>query len=76
MPTMLMTGLGLFGIDLWHRPRLYREIAGAFVLVKLLVVVAMVLAPGIAGLLFWLLLVSSFVVSHAPRAFRHRRILG
>jgi hypothetical protein len=73
---MLLTGLGLFGVDLWHYPDLWREVAGAFVFVKLLVVVAMLLAPGIAGLLFWLLLVSSSVVSHAPRAFRHRRILG
>jgi hypothetical protein len=73
---MLITGLGLFGIELWRHPELYREVAGAFVFVKLLAVVAMVLAPGIAGLLFWLLLVSSSVVSHAPRAFRHRRILG
>jgi hypothetical protein len=73
---MLVTGLALFGIDLWHHPDLWREVAGAFVYVKLLVVVAMLLAPGVAGLLFWFLLVSSSVVSHAPRAFRHRRILG
>jgi hypothetical protein len=73
---MLLTGLSLFGVDLWHHPDLWREVAGAFVFVKLLVVAAMLLAPAIAGLLFWFLLVSSSVVSHAPRAFRHRRILG
>jgi len=73
---MLLTGFALFGIDLWHHPDLWREVAGAFIFVKLLVLLAMLLAPSIAGPLFWLLLVSSSVVSHAPRVFRHRRILG
>ncbi len=73
---MLVTGLALFGLDLRHHPGLWREVAGAFILVKLLVVLTMVLVPGMAGPLFWLLLVTSSVVSHAPHAFRHRRILG
>jgi len=73
---MLFTGFALYRIDLWHHPDLWREVAGVFILVKLIILLAMSLAPDIAGILFWLLLVSSSVVSHAPRGFRHRRILG
>jgi hypothetical protein len=73
---MLLSGFALFAIDLWQRPGLWREVAGAFIFVKLLALAAMLAAPGIAALLFWLLLVTSSVVSHAPHDFRHRRILG
>jgi hypothetical protein len=73
---MLLSGFALFAFDLWQRPGLWREVAGAFIFVKLLAMLAMLLAPGIAALLFWLLLVTSSVVSHAPHGFRHRRILG
>lgn len=73
---MLLSGLALYAIDLWQHPRFWREIAGAFVLVKLVMLVVMVLVPAIAGALFWLVLISSSVVSHAPRVFRHKRILG
>lgn len=73
---MLLTGLALYGIDLWHRPELWRELAGAFIVLKLAVVLAMVLVPSIAAPLFWLVLVASSAVSHAPRVFRHRRLIG
>jgi hypothetical protein len=72
---MLITGLALFGIELWHNPDHRRQLAGVFIPVKLLLVLGMLLVPNLAGLLFWLLLVSSTVVSHAPRLFRHRRVL-
>jgi Zn-dependent protease with chaperone function len=73
---MLLTGFAMYGIDLWLRPGLWREVAGAFVVVKLGVLLAMLLVPNIAELLFWVVLVASSVVSHAPRVFRHRRIIG
>jgi len=73
---MLLSGFALFALDWWQRPDHWREVAGAFVLVKLLLLVAMLLAPGTAVFLFWFLVVSSSVVSHAPHDFRHRRILG
>jgi Na+/glutamate symporter len=73
---MLLTGFALYGIELWHHPDLWREVAGVFIAVKLIMLVAMLLVPNIAGPLFWLLLISSSVVSHAPRVFRHRRIFG
>ncbi len=73
---LLVTGLALYGLDLWHHPGLWREVAGVFVLLKLAGVVAMALAPAAAAPLFWLLLLSSAVVSHAPHGVRHRRIVG
>ena len=72
---ILLTGLALYGIDLWHRPELWRELAGAFIVLKLGVVLAMMLVPSIAQPLFWLVLVASSAVSHAPRVFRHRRLI-
>ncbi len=73
---MLLSGFALFALDWWGRPGYWREVAGAFILVKLLLLGAMLALPGIAALLFWMLVVTSSVVSHAPHGFRHRRILG
>jgi len=73
---MLLTGLGLYAIDLWYHPKFWREVAGVFFLLKLMVLSAMLLVPDLAGLLFWLVLIASSVVSHAPRVFRHWRILA
>jgi hypothetical protein len=73
---LLLTGIALGGLDWWHHPPLWREVAGAFVALKLLLIVAMILVPPLAGPLFWLVLLASAVVSHAPRGVRHRRILG
>ena len=71
-----VTGLGLFGIELWRSREHWKELAGAFVLLKLLLVLAMILMPSHAGSLFWILLISSSVISHAPKSFRHRRLFG
>lgn len=72
---MLVSGVGLFALDWWQDRNYWREVAGVFVLLKLLLLVAMMLLPRFAGALFWLLLLSSAVVSHAPRSFRHHRIV-
>jgi len=73
---LLATGFALYGLDLWQHPPLWREVAGVFVLVKLALVVAMALLPAAAATLFWLLLLSSALVSHAPHGVRHRRLIG
>jgi hypothetical protein len=70
---MFVTGLSLYGIELWTQPRHALELAGLFIPLKLVVVATMAVMPERAAALFWLLLVSSSVVSHAPAAFRHRR---
>ena len=70
---MLLTGLGLYGIEVWSKPRHAVELAGLFIPLKLLAVAAMVVLPQFAAALFWLLLIASSVVSHAPAHFRHQR---
>jgi hypothetical protein len=72
---MLVTGVALYALDLWHHPDLWREVAGLFVALKLAVLIAMLLVPAAAMTLFWVLLVSSSVVSHASYAFRHTRVV-
>ncbi len=73
---MLLTGIGMYATELWHRPSFWQEAAGLLTPAKLLTLVVMLLVPQIAGPLFWLLLITSSVVSHAPWEFRHKRILG
>ena len=76
-PAMLLfSGVTLFALDCWQERDLWRELAGVFVVLKLLLVVAMMLAPQYAGVIFWGLVLASSVVSHAPRSFRHRRVIG
>ena len=66
--TTFATGVGLFGLELWRDRQHWRELAGAFVLLKLLLSHA-------AGL-FWFLLISSSLTSHAPKSVRHKRLFG
>jgi hypothetical protein len=73
---MLGSGLALHAVDVWQHPALWREVAGLFVVAKLALIVVMLLLPAIAAPAFWVLLVASSVVSHAPHDFRHRRIIG
>jgi hypothetical protein len=71
-----VTGVGLYAIELWRSRQHWRELAGAFVLLKLLLVLAMILMPAQAAGLFWLLLISSSLTSHAPKSIRHKRLFG
>jgi hypothetical protein len=68
---MLCTGLLMLAMDLRARRMALGEVAGAFVLVKLALVAWIAWDPRQVVWLFWLLLVASSVVSHAPKGFRH-----
>lgn len=70
----LVSGLGMFAIDTWSNPGQLREIAGFGVLVKLVLVGLMLLQPAWAPAIFWFILILSTLLSHAPGAFRHRRL--
>lgn len=72
---MLFSGFALYAAELWHHPDLWREVAGMFIVFKLIVILAMLLVPDVAAPLFWFLLISSSVVSHATWDFRHTRII-
>lgn len=68
------SGAAMFAIDTWAHPAQLRETAGFGVLVKLLLVGAMLVQPAHARPLFWTVLALSTLLSHAPGAFRHRRL--
>ena len=68
------SGLGMFASDTWANPLQLREVAGFGVLVKLGLVAWMALQPTLAVNIFWLILVISTLLSHAPGALRHRQL--
>ena len=69
-----ISGLGMFASDTWANPLQLREVAGFGVLVKLGLVAWMALQPAVAIPVFWLILVISTLLSHAPGALRHRQL--
>ena len=73
---VLATGLVIYGVDLWCNPKHFGELAGIVSLVKLLLVTAMLAFPIASIPLFWVLVVGSSLVSHAPGPFRHIRIIN
>ena len=68
---VLGTGTIMLLMDLRARRIALREVAGAAVLVKLLLVAWMALDTARAPWIFWLLVLGSAVTSHAPKHFRH-----
>lgn len=70
-----LSGLGMFAIDTWANPGHLREVAGFGMIIKLGLVGLMAIQPHVALPVFWLLLVLSTLLSHAPGAFRHRSLL-
>ena len=69
----LLTGLALFVAELADTRIRLGELAGVVVLLKLGAVAWMALHPEAAPTLFWLVLVVSALMSHAPRPLRHWR---
>lgn len=68
---MALTGALMLAMDLRAGRIAVREVAGAFVLLKLALVVWMVLDPTQSRWIFWSLLIGSSIASHAPKGFRH-----
>jgi len=68
------SGLAMFLIDTWANPAHLRELAGFGVLLKLLLVGLMAWQPAMAMTFFWLLVLLSTVLSHAPAGFRHKQL--
>lgn len=71
---VFVSGIGMFAIDTWANPGHLREVAGFGVVVKLLLVGLMAWQTTSALPIFWLLLIISTLLAHAPGAFRHRRL--
>lgn len=70
----LFSGLAMFAIDLWANPAHLRETAGFGVVIKLALVGLMAGLPDAAPALFWMILVVSTLLSHAPGGLRHRQL--
>lgn len=70
----LTSGVAMFAIDTWANPAHLSEIAGFGMLVKLLLIGLASIQPALALPIFWVLVVLSTVLSHAPGPFRHRRL--
>jgi hypothetical protein len=66
----------MFAVDTWGHPGHLREFAGLAVLAKLLLVLWMALDANARPVLFWVIVFSSALSSHAPARLRHRRLFG
>ena len=71
---VLVSGVLVWLLDLWHRPSHLVEGAGLSMLLKLALLVGMLVAPGLREPLFWIVVVWSAVFSHAPASFRNARL--
>jgi len=71
---VLISGILVWALDLWHKPSHLVEGAGLGMLLKLALVAGMILAPSQSVPLFWIVVVWSAVFSHAPASFRNARL--
>ena len=71
---VLLSGLLVWLLDLWHRPAHLLEGAGLSMLAKLVLVAAMIAWPELRVPLFWIIVAWSVIFSHAPRSFRNARL--
>lgn len=70
---VMLSGITLFALDCWVYPGHLFEIAGASVLIKLLLIAGMALETSTRVPLFWIVVFWSVLFSHAPASLRHRR---
>ena len=71
---VLVSGVLVWLLDLWHRPSHLVEGAGLSMLLKLALLAWMIAAPGLRVPLFWIIVGWSAVFSHAPSSFRNVRL--
>jgi hypothetical protein len=71
---VLVTGILIWLLDIWHKPGHLLEGAGLSMLLKLVLIVWMIYSPGLRVSLFWIIVVWSAVFSHAPASFRNARV--
>ncbi len=71
---VLITGVLIWLLDIWHKPGHLVEGAGLSMLLKLALIIGMIFAHGLRMPLFWIIVVWSAVFSHAPSNFRNARL--
>lgn len=72
--TLLGSGLCILLLDGWSNPRHLAQVNGLFVLAKLALMGWFVFQPERREWIFWLILVCSALVAHAPASLRHRDV--
>lgn len=72
--TLLISGLGMIALDVWANPAWLRQVTGVAMLLKLVLVALLFSGDAFRVPLFWIVLVFSVVLSHAPGSVRHRRL--
>jgi hypothetical protein len=70
-----VSGALMFAVDSWANPTQLRELAGLGIIAKLVLIGLAAWQSAWALPLFWLILVLSSILSHAPSWFRHLRLL-
>ena len=68
---VLLSGLAMFALDLWNKPRMLLEWSGVALALKLCVIALMALYEPLRMPLFWAVVVWSVIFAHAPASFRH-----
>src|SRR5512141_1772105 len=71
---VLITGVLVWALDLYHKPGHLAEGAGLSMLLKLMLIVGMIYLPVLRVPLFWIIVIWSAVFSHAPASFRNARV--
>lgn len=69
---LLGSGVAMVALDMLTNPDYLRQVAGGWVVAKLVLVAWLALDADHAPVLFWSILFLSVLVAHAPAGFRHR----
>lgn len=70
------SGSSIVLLDLWANPEYFRQLSGLAIMLKLLLLAASIWLIGIQAAIFWVVLVGSVLLSHAPKRLRHYRLLA
>lgn len=71
---LLASGAVMMALDAWSEPGYLRQLQGVAMLLKLVLVALMIVWHDGQQALFWLLIVYSALLSHAPGRIRHWRV--
>ena len=71
---MAMSGLSIVILDRWSDRLYFHQVKGLVALSKMALVIVLILVEPLRVPLFWLLIVYSVTMAHAPGSIRHRRV--
>ena len=71
---LVASGIGIALVDWLGNPAYFRHVNGLLVLFKVFLLITVGWLAGLADALFWVLIVGSVLIAHAPAQLRHRRL--